>query len=231
MTLAILVPTSGELGAFVSALEQSGLYGTPKDVGRIHCLSYADMGIIVAQGGLGKVNFAITALHVIQNDPAVRAVMCVGTCGGLDSGLAIGDIVVATETVEHDFNRKLIPGPLPSFQSDPTLLESARTSVSPQSWDFSVKFGPIASGDEGIASTERARQLQDSTGAIAAAWEGAGGAKACEFTGVSYIEIRGVSDLADEEAISDFEKNTPLAMTNLARFITGAIALEVFRFS
>ena len=81
---------------------------------------------------------------------------------------------------------------------------------------ISVKYGPIASGDEGIDSSARARQLIDLTGAIVAAWEGAGGAKACEFARIPYIEIRCVSDLADENAITDYRENTPIAMTNLA---------------
>ena len=146
--------------------------------------------------------------------------ICLGTCGALAPELAIGDIVVATETVEHDFNRKLTEGPIPSFESDRTLLsafEAAHTSLPD---DISVIYGPIASGDEGIDSSARVEELIDKTGGIAAAWEGAGGAKACDFAGVPYIEVRCVSDLADEDADADFRENTPKAMNNLARLMT-----------
>ena len=219
MTIAALIPTTGEHESFVSAMESLGHRGAPTDIGRISCLSYWDGGLLVAQGGLGKVDFAVRTLHLIERGPPMDGVICLGTCGALAQDLAIGDIVVATETIEHDFNRKLTEGPIPSFESDPTLLsafEAAQTSLPD---GISVAYGPIASGDEGIDSSARARELIDKTGGIVAAWEGAGGAKACDFAGVPYIEVRCVSDLADEDAVTDFRENTPKAMNNLARLM------------
>ena len=67
----------------------------------------------------------------------------------------------------------------------------------------------------------------DKTGGIVAAWEGAGGAKACDFAGVPYIEVRCVSDLADEGAMTDYVENTPPAMANLARFIAKVVGLPI----
>ena len=223
MTVAALIPTTGEREAFVSAMESLGYRGAPTDIGRIPCLTYWNGRLLVAQGGLGKVDFAVRTLHLIERGPPLDGVICLGTCGALTTDLAIGDIVVATETIEHDFNRKLTEGPIPSFESDPSLLsafEAAQTSLSD---DISVAYGPIASGDEGIDSSARARELIDKTGGIVAAWEGAGGAKACDFAGVAYIEVRCVSDLADEDAMTDFRENTPRAMLNLARLIAHAL--------
>ncbi len=165
-------------------------------------------------------NFAVTTLHIIERGPPIDGIICLGTCGALDPSLAIGDIIVATETVEHDFNRKLTEGPIPKFKSDPTLLDALKASASSMPASVSVRYGPVASGDEGIDSVARARELMDKTGGIVAAWEGAGGAKACDFAGVPYIEVRCVSDLADEDAITDYRENTPPAMSNLARYIT-----------
>ena len=42
------------------------------------------------------------------------------------------------------------------------------------------------------------------TGALAVAWEGAGGARACHFSGIPFLEIRGITDSADSDAASDF---------------------------
>ncbi len=178
---------------------------------------------MVAQGGLGKVDFAVRTLHIVEQEPSLDGVICLGTCGALSAGLAIGDVVIATETVEHDFNRKLTEGPIPRFQSDSTLLAAFRAAESSLPHGISVTYGPIASGDEGIDSSARAKELIDRTGGIVAAWEGAGGAKACAFAGVPYIEIRCVSDLADEDAMTDYRANTPPAMGNLARFIIRAL--------
>jgi adenosylhomocysteine nucleosidase len=51
------------------------------------------------------------------------------------------------------------------------------------------------------------------------AWEGAGGARACKFSQVPFVEIRGVTDKADHSAPSDFESNLALAMNNIAALI------------
>ena len=216
LTIAALIPTAGELESFVSAMESLGCHGSPRHIGRIPCLSYSNDRLIVAQGGLGKVDFAVRTLHVVEQAPSLDGVICLGTCGALSSDLAIGDVVIATETVEHDFNRKLTEGPIPGFESDRTLLDAFRATQASQSDDLNVVYGPIASGDEGIDSFARARELMDKTGGIVAAWEGAGGAKACRFAGVPYIEVRCVSDLADKDAMTDFRENTPRAMSNLA---------------
>ena len=223
MTVAALIPTDREYESFISAMESLGHHATPLNIGQIPCLSYWNGRLLTAQGGLGKVDFAVRTLHLVERAPSLDAAICLGTCGALSPCLAIGDIVVATETVEHDFNRKLTEGPIPRFQSAPTLLAAFRTAGPSLPDGISVAYGPIASGDEGIDSTARARELIDRTGSIVAAWEGAGGAKACAFAGVSYIEIRCVSDLADEDAITDYRQNTPPAMANLARFIAHAL--------
>ena len=201
-------------------MDTLGYAGSPTSVGRISCLLYGNGRLLVAQGGLGKVEFAVTTLHLLERFPSLDGVICLGTCGALSTDLAIGDIVVATETVEHDFNRKLTEGPIPRFKSDPTLLAAFKATENFLPDNFSVRSGPIASGDEGIDSSVRARELMEKTGEIVAAWEGAGGARACEFAGVPYIEIRCVSDLADEDAMTDFLANTPEAMSNLACLIT-----------
>lgn len=220
MTIAALIPTTGEHESFISAMESLGHRGAPTNIGRIPCLSYWNGQLLVAQGGLGKVDFAVRTLHLIERGPPLDGVICLGTCGALTSDLAIGEIVVATETIEHDFNRKLTEGPIPRFESDRTLLSAFKSAQTSLLHDISVAYGPIASGDEGIDSTARAQELIDKTGGIVAAWEGAGGAKACDFAGVPYIEVRCVSDLADEDAMTDFRENTPKAMNNLARLMT-----------
>lgn len=86
---------------------------------------------------------------------------------------------------------------------------------------FQVHFGPIASGDEDIVGTGRRKEIQKRTKGMVVAWEGAGGARACQFSGMPYLEIRGVSDSANRDASADFEKNLPTAMQNVAAVVVG----------
>ena len=52
------------------------------------------------------------------------------------------------------------------------------------------------------------------------AWEGAGGARACAFSQVPFVEVRAVTDAADHQAPSDYDANLEVAMNNLAAFLT-----------
>ena len=129
------------------------------------------------------------------------------------------EILLATTTVEHDYNNKFNKRALPTFDGAKAAIAELR-SVSRSTKAFSVHFGPIASGDEDVVETERKRALHESTGALAVAWEGAGGARACAFNRIPFVEIRGVTDTADHNAASDFEQNLEIAMSNLAILIT-----------
>jgi adenosylhomocysteine nucleosidase len=82
-----------------------------------------------------------------------------------------------------------------------------------------IRFGPIASGDEDVVGVKRRRELHQQTGALAVAWEGAGGARACKFSEVPYVEIRAITDIANDNAADDFRSNLEIAMKSLASLI------------
>src|SRR5215472_15610260 len=104
------------------------------------------------------------------------------------------------------------------FEGDAAAILSLR-ALDTRDAGFAVHFGDVASGDEDIVSVDRARALRDATGALAVAWEGAGGARACAFSATPYLELRAVTDQANVEASSHFLQHLPLAMRNLATLL------------
>ena len=66
---------------------------------------------------------------------------------------------------------------------------------------------------------ERIRELIDSTGALVVAWEGAGGARAAQLSDIPFLEIRGISDGAGENAFEEFWANIPIAVGNVAAIV------------
>ena len=84
---------------------------------------------------------------------------------------------------------------------------------------FQVAFDVIASGDEDVVASERAKAIRDQTGAVCVAWEGSGAARAALFNGIGSLEIRAVTDAADKEAPQRFDANIPIAMANLANLL------------
>jgi adenosylhomocysteine nucleosidase len=215
MQTLIMVPLQEEMGWFRQACIAYGLTTADAMVGRLVAMCVAELGLTVVPGGLGKVQFAVQTQHVLDVRRNWEVVIC---AWALSDGLAVGDVVVATETVEHDIHNHFGPPRLPRFSGAATMIESLR-GVRPPRNAFSVHFGPIASGDEDVVTVERQEALRQRTGALAVAWEGAGGARACQFSAMPFVEIRGVTDGANGRAAVDFRANLATAMANVATLI------------
>jgi adenosylhomocysteine nucleosidase len=215
MQTLIMVPLQEEMVWFRQACTAHGLATADATVGRLVAMCVPELGLTVVPGGLGKVQFAIQTQYVLDVTWTWEVVICAGAAGALSGGLAVGDVVVATETVEHDIHNHFGPPRLPRFSGAATMIESLR-GVRPPRNAFSVHFGPIASGDEDVVTVERQEALRQRTGALAVAWEGAGGARACQFSAMPFVEIRGVTDRANGHAAADFRANLATAMANVA---------------
>jgi adenosylhomocysteine nucleosidase len=219
MNTLVITPMQEEFDWFRDWCSRHGLQTEDSVAGRLPTVRLPDLGITLARGGVGKTQFALQTQHLLDTLMDVDWVICAGVAGALVDDLSIGDVVVGTTTVEHDYNNKFNDRPLPSFDGAPTAIAGLKgVSLPPDS--FRVHFGKIASGDEDVVDTERRRALHKSTGALVVAWEGAGGARACAFSRVPFVEIRAVTDTADHNAPSDFEANLQVAMHNATTLIT-----------
>ncbi len=222
MRKLIITPMKEELDFLLQGCTKQGLRAESATVGRLSVVHFPDLGVTLARGGLGKAQFALQTQHLLDSCSDWDVIICAGAAGALVDGVCVGDVVVATTTVEHDYNNKFSNRPLPKFDGAETTISDLKSALQ-SAHSFRVHFGPIASGDEDIVETERGRELHESTGALAVAWEGAGGARACAFSGVPFVEIRGVTDTANHTAAADFSENLGVAMDNLATLITSWI--------
>jgi adenosylhomocysteine nucleosidase len=184
---------------------------------KIEAAYIPDWRALVAPGGHGKTQFADQAQYLIDRFPSMGLVICAGAAGSL-ADLSVGDVVVGTETVEHDFRLLFSTRPLPRFPGHGLSIDNLRRLARGIS-GFHVVFDVIASGDEDIVTSERAQAIRDQTGAACVAWEGSGAARAALFNGISSLEIRAVTDAADKEAPQRFDANLPIAMANLASLL------------
>lgn len=218
MTVLCIAPLQEEFEFFMQSLQERGYTTEEVIIGRLVAQHVSTLQMIVSRGGHGKTQFGIQTQHLLDHLHDVDAVVCFGAAGALASTLRVGDVVVATETMEHDYTLRFVSRPLPRFAGDPVLLAGLR-QLSLTSFPFEVQFGIVASGDEDIIEVERATAVQQTTEACAVAWEGAGGGRACRFSNVPFIEIRGVTDTANRDAPADFETNLHAAMQNVADLI------------
>jgi adenosylhomocysteine nucleosidase len=218
MKILVIIPTRKEFDFFLKACTDEKIRSEDSKIGRLPVVKLPDLDITLAVGGLGKVQFAVHAQHLLDSSPGWDLVVCAGAAGSIKDGLSIGDVVVSTETVEHDIDNKVGPPIIPRFNSEESKIAEFK-SITPVSDLFQVHFGPIASGDEDVMDSERRSILHDLTGGIAVAWEGAGGARACRFNDTPFIEIRGITDNACGNAVSDYWANLERVMGNVANLI------------
>jgi adenosylhomocysteine nucleosidase len=225
MKTLIVTPLQQEMDHLVAACQRRGLRTNPSALGRLPIVELPELGITVARGGTGKAQFAVHTQHLLDVVPEWDLVVCAGAAGGLVDDLSIGDVVVATRTIEHDYNNNFSEQVLPSFAGAPQAIEELRRASASLN-AFRVHFGIIASGDEDVVTPARREALSSAFGALAVAWEGAGGARACAFSGVPYVEVRGVTDAADHSARADFEQNLEQAMNHVAALVVAHTSLR-----
>ncbi len=219
MKLLVIFPIQRELDFFLQGCHDLGFAAEASTLGRLSVIHLPGLGLTLAAGGLGKAQFAVQTQHLIDCRSDWDAVFCAGAAGALDDRLAVGDVVVGTETVEYDIHNKFGEPLLPRFAGAAAVVNGFR-DMAMADQPFTLHFGAIASGDEDVADAERRREVRSLTGALATAWEGAGGARAGHFSAVPFVEIRGISDGANETAPQDFRRNLSLTMRNVASAVT-----------
>ena len=215
--ILIVTPLKEEYDDLHHSLSALKLESRPGKIGKLDVHCFPELDVTLARGGHGKTQFGIQTQHVLDHED-FDLVICAGAAGALAPEVSVGDLIVATSTVEHDFNNKFVPRPKPRFKGDAKSLEQLKGLKLPEA-RFKVHFGIIAGGDEDIIETRRGKELRELHTALAVAWEGVGGARACAFSEVPYLELRGATDTADHAAPVVFDVNLKIVMKNIAHLL------------
>ncbi|TDF96547.1 5'-methylthioadenosine/adenosylhomocysteine nucleosidase [Paenibacillus piri] len=188
--------------------------------GRLHGRS-----VVLCKSGVGKVNAAVTTQLLIDTF-GVEAVVFTGVAGAVDPELNVGDIVISSESMQHDmdvtalgFPRGTIPYEETSlFPADDKLrklAEEAGTALS----EGRVKVGRVLSGDQFIASRDTVAKLYEELQGACTEMEGAAVAQVCSMNRIPHVIIRSMSDKADGSAHVNFAEFTLQASRNSYRIV------------
>lgn len=172
--------------------------------------------IVLIKSGVGKVNAAIGTQYIIDNyKPDI--IVNTGIAGGIASGLNVGDIVIGTAFVQHDFDLTAIgyargymgtgiePEKPTIYYSDESLIEKYESAVSKSMPNVKLTRGTIASGDIFVSDNKRKAEIRDLFNASAVEMESAAIAQTACKNNVPFLIIRAISDLADDKAAYDHE--------------------------
>lgn len=181
---------------------------------------------VVVKAGVGKVNAACCTQALIDHFP-VSCVINTGIAGSLKAEIDIGDVVLATDAVEHDMDVAALgyaPGKIPdmdveSFEADEKLRKIAKESCEKVNPDISVYEGRVVTGDQFISSKEKKAWLTETFGGCCAEMEGAAIAHAAYLNQVPFLIVRAISDKADDSAQMDYPTFEAKAIEHSVRLI------------
>jgi adenosylhomocysteine nucleosidase len=175
-------------------------------------LAGKDVAIVAA--GMGKVRAAMAAQSMIDLF-GVKSIICIGMGGGLEPSLKPGDIVIASEVAQHDYDMSGGSSFVGFFvdrvgatlvKCDESLIAQARDAAQ-RLEKTRVFLGRVLTGDAPVFKREKKDALYSEFGGLCVEMEGAAVGAVCAANGVPFLVIRGVSDKAEGLAILDFRKN------------------------
>lgn len=183
--------------------------------------------VVVVRSGIGKVNAAVCT-QILADDFQVDAVINTGIAGSLKNEINIGDIVVSTDTLQHDVDAREFgypKGQIPqmdvfSFVANAGLRETAVKVCKEVNPDISVFEGRIVSGDQFIADPKvKEAIIQDFSG-YCTEMEGAAIAQAAYLNKVPFVILRAISDKADNSATMDYPTFEKKAAEHCVRLVS-----------
>jgi len=182
--------------------------------------------IVLVQSGIGKVN-ATMAAQLLVSQFHVDALINSGIAGAIHPDVNLGDIVISTDTVQHDMDetaKGYEPGIIPGmetgyYEADKELIALAEEAANNLSEDVNVFTGRIATGDQFIASAEKSKWILDTFNAYVVEMEGGAVGQVAYLNEIPYLVIRSASDDAGEEAVMKWEDFKQMAVTNSSTII------------
>lgn len=186
--------------------------------------------IVLVECGIGKVNAAICSTLLISEFD-IEKVLFTGVAGAINTGIDIGDIVVSTELIEHDFNATAFGydyGVIPRmessrFKSNDELVKLAKDVAVSNFGAEKVWEGIILSGDEFVASPEKIKWLRETFNGECTEMEGASVAHVCTVLDKPFVIIRSISDKANHDASVNFDEFVKIAAHNSKMIIEGML--------
>ena len=202
----------GAMEVEVATLKESMKNKREKTIaGSVFCEGTLEqLDVVVVQCGVGKVNAAICT-QILCSCFDVTHIVNTGVAGSLCAKMDIGDFVISTDAIHHDFDcaalgyeRGQVPGikvrEFPADEKLAALAFGAADALNPGH----AHMGRVASGDQFVSGRDAKLKIVEDTRAVCAEMEGASIAHTCWRNQVPFAIIRAISDKADDSAHMDY---------------------------
>lgn len=182
---------------------------------------------IIAKCGVGKVNSARMTQMLIDNFK-LKCIINLGAAGALDPMLNVGDIVIAEELVQHDFDITAF-GHAKGYITDigdriycnhDLITDFKKIMKNTEDKVYKIETGTIASGDIFCTEKQMKNKIYAKFDAKCVEMEGAAIAQVCYLEEVPFVIIRSISDSANSENNAmEYEQFEELASRRCANIL------------
>ena len=183
--------------------------------------------VVIVKCGMGKVHAGICT-QILADIFGVSYVINTGVAGGLNKDLKIGDVVVAVDSVQHDYDVTPIgfrKGEIPytgkyAFESDSMLVDKAMQAVNKIAPEIKVVKGRICTGDQFIETKEQADAITSVFGGDCCDMESGAIAQACWSNNIPFVILRSICDIMNGETQADDYSKIEASAAELCASIT-----------
>ncbi len=173
--------------------------------------------------GIGMVNAAAAAAHF--KTIGCDVILNYGLSGGI-SGIKRGELTVATQFVEHDFDLSGIGYKLCEKPNQEYVYNSdIRLNTLMDKFLNGVKKGTAVSGDSFICDQSLRDRLKENFNAMSCDMETAAIAYVCNFGNIPFLSLRRISDDAGDSATERYREMNEKAEAVLSDIILDFIPL------
>ena len=221
----------GIIAAMQEEMQEIEKLMTEKETQKIYELNFIkgkinNTEVVLVEAGVGKVNAARTTQILLDNFK-VDAIINVGSAGSSNDELKIGDIVIGSKIVQHDFDITAFGHPKgyisnvgQFIESDDKLIKKMEQTISNmQDSEFKIKIGTIASGDIFCTELKMKEKIRTKFNSDAIEMEGAAIAQVCKLDNVPFLVIRSISDKPNGDNHITFEEFLEKASKRCAKII------------
>ncbi len=181
--------------------------------------------VVLLKSGIGKINAAVsTTLLLSQYKP--EYVINIGSAGGFDPDLNVGDVVISDQVVHHDVDVTAfgyvmgqVPNMPATYAADQTLIDQAKAAVASVT-TIQAKVGLIGTGDSFMNDPVRVESVRATfPDLVAVEMEAAAVAQVCFKFETPFVVVRSLSDIAGKESPQSFEEYLKVAAENSSLMI------------
>ena len=178
--------------------------------------------VVIAKCGVGKV-FAAACAEAMIIKYAPKLIINTGVGGAIETGLKVGDVLVADKLVQHDMDTSPLGDPKGFISGIGKVFFEADSRAAvlvgniAKELSLTCHRGTVASGDVFVASPEQKERIKADFGASVCEMEGAAIAHVAYVNATPCCVIRAISDSADESSSMSYQEFLPLAAKNSAQ--------------